>query len=256
MPHIDWLEKTVCIVVKTYPTPAKNGVEVSCTAAITSGGEWIRLFPVPFRFLDGDKQFKKYQWIKLRVSRSSDARPESYVIDPASIEILSAPISTANRWQKRKELILPLKSKSYCLSKATRDRDGFPTLAIFKPKRIIELVIEKGAENWTDEELAKLRQSDMFAEGPSHELEKIPFKFSYRFECDHPECPTHMFMCSDWEMSQAYRIWSRQYGPNWEKYFRQKFGEEMLRKDTHFYIGTVHQHPANWIIVGLFYPPV
>jgi hypothetical protein len=25
--------------------------------------------------------------------------------------------------------------------------------------------------------------------------------------------------------------------------------------DTHFYVGTVHQHPATWIIVGLFYPP-
>jgi hypothetical protein len=25
--------------------------------------------------------------------------------------------------------------------------------------------------------------------------------------------------------------------------------------DTHFIVGTVHKHPKNWIIVGLFYPP-
>lgn len=25
-------------------------------------------------------------------------------------------------------------------------------------------------------------------------------------------------------------------------------------KDTHFYVGTIHQHPKEWIIVGLFYP--
>jgi len=30
----------------------------------------------------------------------------------------------------------------------------------------------------------------------------------------------------------------------------------MINKyDTHFYVGTVHQHPDSWIIVGLFYPP-
>jgi hypothetical protein len=30
----------------------------------------------------------------------------------------------------------------------------------------------------------------------------------------------------------------------------------MINKyDTHFFVGTVHNHPKNWIIVGLFYPP-
>jgi hypothetical protein len=27
------------------------------------------------------------------------------------------------------------------------------------------------------------------------------------------------------------------------------------KNDTHFYVGTVHQHPDAWIIIGLFYPP-
>jgi hypothetical protein len=25
--------------------------------------------------------------------------------------------------------------------------------------------------------------------------------------------------------------------------------------DTHFYVGKIHRHPKEWIIVGLFYPP-
>ncbi len=38
--------------------------------------------------------------------------------------------------------------------------------------------------------------------------------------------------------------------------FRQKHEDEMRDKfDTHFYAGTVHGHPKEWIIVGLFYPP-
>lgn len=46
------------------------------------------------------------------------------------------------------------------------------------------------------------------------------------------------------------------YGNQWEAKFRQRFETEMIGKsDTHFFVGTVHQHPGSWIIVGLFYPP-
>ena len=64
-------------------------------------------------------------------------------------------------------------------------------------------------------------------------------------------------LCTDWEMGQAYRAWRRQYGSaGWEAKFRQQFETEMIEKnDTHFFVGTIHQHPGSWIIVGLFYPP-
>lgn len=43
---------------------------------------------------------------------------------------------------------------------------------------------------------------------------------------------------------------------DWETPFRQRYETEMIEKnDTHFYVGTIHQHPRTWIIVGLFYPP-
>ena len=63
-------------------------------------------------------------------------------------------------------------------------------------------------------------------------------------------------MCTDWEMLQAYRSWRRDYGNNWENKFRQRFEDEMINKnETNFFVGTLHQYPKNWIIVGLFYPP-
>ncbi len=62
-------------------------------------------------------------------------------------------------------------------------------------------------------------------------------------------------MCTDWEMGQSYRSW-RRYGQEWEAKFRQRYERDMIeRNDTSFYVGTVHQHPNRWIIVGLFYPP-
>ena len=60
-----------------------------CTAGITEEGEWIRLFPIPFRFLDDPKQFRKYDWIEAKVMKArSDPRAESYIVDVDSIQVV------------------------------------------------------------------------------------------------------------------------------------------------------------------------
>src|SRR4051812_44148787 len=105
----DWQELDVLIVVKTYPTPSSRDIEVSCTAAITDNGEWMRLFPVPFRLMNGERQFRKYQRVHLRVRKARDPRPESYNIDPDSIVIRGEPIPTKNRWESRKRVVMPLR---------------------------------------------------------------------------------------------------------------------------------------------------
>jgi hypothetical protein len=252
----DWTVETACVVVKTYPVPAWNGVEVSCTAAISERGHWLRLFPVPFRYLAEEQRFAKYHWIRVRVRRSADFRPESYNIDPDSIELLSnRPIPTDDKWKQRKDLVFPLLSRSMCSLQIQQRANGHPTLGIFKPKTIDRLVIEEGAAEWTLDEEAKLDQTDLFHKQPAIKLQKIPYKFSYEYTCNAEGCTGHRMMCSDWEMAQAYRAWRQKYGNNWEKPFREKFEAGMRERfDTHFYVGTVHQHPDAWIIVGLFYP--
>jgi hypothetical protein len=204
-------------VVRTYPTPARKGIEVSCTAAIRDGGSWMRLYPVPYRLLEQNKQFKKYQWIEARVSRTStDARPESYRLDLDSIE-LGRFVPSSQRWEERRKLVLPLLSHCFCCVSRERDNRGFPTLALFKPKGVFTLQIEQDTPNWTPDQRKKLEQQvPFFARAPAKELEKIPFRFYYCFECDEPTCPGHRLMCTDWEMSQAYRSWRGKYGEHWE----------------------------------------
>lgn len=51
-------EKDILILVKTYPAPSKKYVETSCTAGITSDGQPIRIYPIPFRLLKGEAQYK------------------------------------------------------------------------------------------------------------------------------------------------------------------------------------------------------
>ncbi len=51
-----WERKKVLITVRTYPSPAQKTIEASCTAGITEDGQWIRLFPIPWRLLaDGQR---------------------------------------------------------------------------------------------------------------------------------------------------------------------------------------------------------
>jgi hypothetical protein len=254
--------KKVLIVVRTYPTPAKKGVEVSCTAAITDAGQWIRLFPIPYRFLDREKRFKKYEWVEVEVTKAtSDARPESYkLVSPDAIKILSGPLPTTNNWKARKDAVFPLKAHCLCCLQKYQQEHGAPTLGIFQPKKIDSLVISPDTATWNPAQLAILRQGDLFKEAPQSELEKIPFKFQYKFHCDEPACLNgngHTIVCTDWEMGASWRKWRQDYGDSgWEEKFRQKYETEMIEKlDTHFYVGTIHKHPKIWIIVGLFYPP-
>jgi|ERR1017187_8556253 hypothetical protein len=249
--------KRALIVVRTYPTPAKTGVEISCTAAITDDGKWLRLFPIPYRFLPQDQRFRKYQWIDVTTTKSTkDSRPESYKIKPDSIKIISEPLSTKGEWTARKQVIFPLKGHCLCCLEAARAKQGHPTLGFFKPHRIERLIIEADAPTWTDAQLAVLRQGHLFETGKRQELEKIPHKFFYRFFCDHDYCNGHKVSCTDWEIGESWRAWKRDYGDQWESKFRETYEKKMIESsDTHFFVGTLHQHPNRWLIVGLFYPP-
>ena len=252
-----WDRRRVLIVVKTYPTPARRGGEVSCTAAITEDGEWLRLFPIPYRALTDNQKFRKYQWVEVNMQRSDDPRPESYRVDVDSLEIVSDPISTRGNWSERKELVFPLKAHCLCCLQKQQKAHGSPTLGFFKPHKITSFSIERDDEdNWTARELETLNQLSIFENAPNHVLEKVPYHFYYNFRCDHSDCNGHSLSCTDWELEESYRSWSRKYGSKWEEKFRETYETRMvLGADTHFYVGTVRQHPNSWIIVGLFYPP-
>jgi hypothetical protein len=142
-----------------------------------------------------------------------------------------------------------------CQIRRERDANGSPTLGLFKPREIKQLIIEPDASEWTRQQMTNLDQTMLFQTAPAEKLEKIPHKFKYEFVCDDPHCKGHTMSCTDWEMAQSYRNWRVEYDEEWETAFRQTYEDRMKRLDTHFYVGTLHRHPTKWIIVGLFYPP-
>ena len=107
--------KKVLVTVKAYPNPSKQYGETVCCAGIDlETSQWIRLYPIPFRDLDISKKFKKYSIIEARCSKSpKDHRVESYKVDTDSIKILEW-LDTKKKWQRRKKIVIPVASTSFC----------------------------------------------------------------------------------------------------------------------------------------------
>ena len=130
------------------------------------------------------------------------------------------------------------------------------SLAFFRPRSIEELVLKPVSPKWTSKQLATLRQQSFFDEDGVPPLEKVPYDFKYRYQCDDPTCKGHQQKIVDWEIYQSYRSWKPMYGEGWEEKLRQRYEREMQeQKDTHFFVGTMLAHPQTWIVIGLFYPP-
>ena len=259
----DYIEKNVLVTVKAYPNPSKAYRETVCVAGITDEGRFIRLYPVRFRDLESDDQFKTYSWIRVRVFKASaDSRPESFRLDHDSpITVVNA-VSTAHDWAERRRIIEPVRSVSLEALHSAHKTDR-TSLGIIRPRDGWDLVIEpEDQPNWTPEEEAKLRQQELFARphaersNPVKLLEKIPLRFVYRFQCDDSTCRGHRIKVISWEMLESYRKYRREYGQSgWESKFRERYVDWMRTRDMHFFMGNMMAHANVFLILGLFYPP-
>ena len=264
--------KRIYITVKTYPTISKEYSELVCTAGILEDGSWIRLYPVPFRKLDFDQKYRKYTWIEVDVTRNlNDFRPETY---RPNLETLAVEPKASNKrvdWDERKKIIFK-NQKIYTnlqelISKARADDTS---LAIFKPTKVLDLLIEETDRDWDPDKLTILRnlshQMSLFQTPEELEAEfkvvqKVPYKFSYHFEDDSGKHST--LMIEDWEIGMLY-FNSLAAADGNEKVaiekVRKKYFDYFTTRDLYFFMGTTKEHHRvsknPFIIIGAFYPPI
>ena len=248
------------IVAKTYPLPSNKYRETVCVAAINREGEMRRLYPIPFRFISGDVQFKKWEWIRGIVGPpNDDRRPESRRLDIYQVEKLNETISTNDGWQERRSWIEPRLSPSFDALEQRRQNSG-ETLGFVRPSRFLGLDItpRKDAE-WTENELVRLKQEGLFDTDEMRArplLRKVPVDFHYRYQCETPDGTIERrHMITDWEAGALYWNCVQSHGPNWEQPFRQKLEASFAQKDLIFMMGTMHRIPYRWLIISLIYPP-
>ena len=256
----------ILILAKTYPSPSAKHVETSCVAGISHEGLMRRLYPVPFRMIEHDRQFKKWQWIEVGVEKAAaDHRPESHKVDIGSLEA-NEEITTKGEWAERREWIdkMPMFG-SYEEIEQNRKDKGL-SIALLRPKKVLGLEI-KDARNqeWTDEEKEKLMraqmQGDLFSEAQAkqqvRELRKVPFDFYYSYLCDAPDGEKeHKQKIVDWEAGALFwRMYKEHGASGWKDKFRAKLEDDLISKDLMFLMGNQHRFQDQWLIISLFYPP-
>lgn len=256
------------ILVKAAPVLTSHLKESMCVAAMTldDSPRWIRLHPVPFRDLDDESKFRKYQVVSATAIRPrSDRRPESWTPLVGSIQ-LGDIIGTDHGWSTRRERVAQLGEHTMCdLIEANQTGSGpnVPSLSVVRIAGPPELLIDprdaEQLDRWQKRADAIAAQPSLFDDPktakPSFEI--IPWRFRYKYRCLAPDCRgEHRQTIVDWEAVALYRNVRNK--PNWEDLMRQKFVDELWSPDreTVLFVGNMEQRPWNFLVLGVFWPPL
>ncbi len=247
-------KKRIFITCKTYPQPSVRHKETVCTGGMLESGQLIRLYPINFRGLPYDSQFKKYQWIEMAIEKNTkDPRAESYRVDR------NTKIKTVGNvivdWPTRLRLILPQNMTTMCRLNAG---DGIErSLGVIRPRLISDVVIKPAEDQWSQKYLDLMKQDDLF-EGRSRPLAKIPFAFKVKFNCEEAGCKGHMITDIDWEVYELYRKTLQ--GSVSRDDAAAKVRDRLMNRvfapdrDPLFFVGNMLKHPRSWLIVGIAWP--
>lgn len=170
--------------------------------------------------------------------------------------ILGEQVGTDHGWASRSALISPLMgATTTCelLAGALADGGSAPSLGLIKP-RDIRFAVEVNP-HYRPLDRAPL-QVDLFG----HEkdlLEESPVVAKFAYKCASRQCRGHQQTLIDWESGQLARR-NRSKGPDeMVRLHRQRFLDQMCgdARDTYFYVGNMHQHPRDFLVLGLWSPP-
>lgn len=253
--------KRVLVTVKAYPNLSRKYGETVCVAGIDlQANQWIRLYPIPFRDLDNNQKFKKYNIIEVKTIKArNDHRPESFRVDRDTIKVAGSVDYKPNKvnWAERKRIVLPTASRSMCEILRLSDSED-KSLGVFKPKNV-SFSWEKVAVEDKKKRESYYAQQD-FLEKKKDPLEKMPYVFRYSFFCaNEKDCQGHSYPIIDWEIAQSFRSWRRRYKTT-EKLL-EMIEEKWIgmicapKRETYFYVGNQLRFRDNFMILGTFYPP-
>lgn len=260
-------KERVLITVKTYPTLSRKYGETVCTAGVREDGTWVRIYPVPFRRLDEAEQYSKFDWLDCRLIRNpSDPRPETFrPVDESELQPVDH-VDTSNNWRERRRILLKTARVYDRLDELIAGaKANQVSLAVFKPTRITDFICEQETREWDPDKVREMReltnQLELFADNSWRAtfevIPKLPYSFSYRFE--DAAGRSSELQVLDWEAGALY--WNCLRSTNGDEpkalaKVRQKYFDEFLQKDLHFFLGTTQQFhfvaPNPWVIIGVF----
>ena len=243
---LEHVEDEAFVLVKAAPRVSQTYGATVCCAAIDRNGQWVRLYPVSFRYLESRQQFKRwdkviYKWRRPRVM--ADQRSESRRVDDRSIEIVgSLPIGERHRLVART-----------AVTSLKRERELERSLALLKAE-IIDFWHEKKSNDELNRDRAGREairaQGDMFSISKSIDAEASPIAFKYKYRDDDDE---HVGTCQDWEteatfLKRRHEFQSEELALEW---MHQRFGIEWPSKGIVLAMGTHKRRLDQWLINGV-----
>jgi hypothetical protein len=261
-------KRRILIWGKTYPELSTKYFEtVCCGGVFEDTGQPVRLYPIPYRYLEGTAQFSKYQWITADVAKSSkDPRPESYKIDTDSMELQETLPTTSDEWGKRGLYLFKNPEWQFESVEAlqVRERENGTSIGIVSPRSIekVEVATRPKSDYLTFEEKvyklvdaldAKARQFNLFAvDSTPVELKDLTYlrdRIRVDWKCFGPECKGHKMQILDWEVAELHR-------KHGDTKALQRVREicDLDHYATKFFLGNFFLHPTAFTIVGLWYP--
>lgn len=259
-------KERILVTVKTYPTLSRKYGETVCTAGVREDGSWVRLYPVPFRRLGEEEQYRKYDWLECDVVKNSgDHRPESFRPTDVRQLIAAGHVDTADNWRGRRRLLLRtarVYTRLELLINGARANEL--SLAVFKPTKIVGFIWEDEDRDWDPSKVKEMHdrslQGVLFEEDAWRQtfslINKLPYSFSYCFEDADGKVSTMQVL--DWEIGQLYWNCLKQSNGNEGEALvkvKEKYFGDFPGKDLHFYLGTTqqfHSWASNpWVIIGV-----
>ncbi len=246
---------------KTYPELSTKYVETVCTGGILESGQPIRLYPVPLRYLDGESQYRLYDWITVPMEKSrTDPRPESFHIAPNKIQLGDNVPPDQAEWSARREYVFRDLSWHFGgmaeLMEANRSRQC--SIGLVQPGQIDDVVLTAKSPNERtrfDQKMAALQEhveSDMFHPSFKH-LAFMSHEITLHWRCAE-RCGTcarqpHGMKILDWGLFELARRDSWQAAAD-----RMREISDLTRYDFRLYLGNFRLHMRNFGIIGLWYP--
>jgi len=244
----------ILITVMTYPHPSEKYRELVCVAGISEDREWLRLYPLDYRYRPANQRFHKYQWIDVDVAPSSDHRRESRRPRLDTIRILEPPLDTKNAWRERRRLVDGMPHHTVKQLRQLYEQERV-SLGIVRPARVLDLDVRATTSVWKPKWQRLFQQMHLFEK--QKPLRKLPYSFHYVFECEDSDKP-HCALCEDWELGALFLKESVRLGSDERaaESVRRQFLDKLCAKDrdTRFFMGT--RLPYNtWLVLGVFWPP-
>ena len=226
---------------------------------------WIRLYPVPFRWLNSSSQFSKFDIIDVTVTRRpQDSRTESFVPDTQSIEI----VEHLEGWEARAPYMNLLPTTTTCRLMREAEHDhAAPSLGMVRVASLESCQLEKHP-GWTAEEEAKIARAMMSSEldlfgmnaAPATKLRAPRLKLRYQYRCQEPRCPSHQGQNLDWELTALQNRYHREPTERLRELVEEKFVRQMFedRRQTSFFMGNFEApfKRAKFSVLGTYYPPL